>query len=456
MRGVTLRRLEVAAIFLPLAFLGGYYYLMLGPLHSFFHAWLGFVVLWAGLAVPIWLFTRAVFGAFRRMQAEITALHAEAQRLNDGLLDLHRFNTALARETRYDRAVQRVVESARELLRAPLAILALPEGFPRAPVVVLADDSHEPMARQVSRAVVDAIVAASASGQPPLRVDGEALLPEWLAEGSVVSAPIPVAGVAGGTLLAGRPAPGAFDGTDARILAMFAAHAAIVLQNARLYEDVQALAVERERQQIAREMHDGLAQVLGFVNTKAQAVEQYLQKGETELARVQMAELAEAARNVYADIREGIVALRTQGGAEGRGLDELVAEYVEEFEHFARLHVAVAWEVQPERIALSPVAEVQLLRIVQEALTNIRRHARASLAEVVFSEHEGALLVRIRDNGRGFDPARIARGEWPQFGLRAMAERAEAAGGTLTIESEPGRGTVVEATFPGAIHGGEA
>ncbi|GAB4320805.1 MAG: hypothetical protein Kow0010_00840 [Dehalococcoidia bacterium] len=457
LRGTTLRRLEIAAIFLPLAFLGLYYYLMLGPLHGFFHMWLGFVALWAGLTVPIWLFTRAVFGVFRAMQAEITALHAETQRLNDGLLALHRVNTTLSRETGYDRAVQRVVESARDLFGAPFALLALPEGLRGTPAIVVSDGAREPVTHQVSAALIREVTEACATGALCSSPSGSAgLLPGWLLQGSVVCASIPSAGTTAGTLLVGRPGRGSFDGIDARVHAMFATHAAIVLRNARLYEDVQALAVERERQQIAREMHDGLAQVLGFVNTKAQAVEQFLQKGNTELARAQMAELAEAARRVYADIREGIVALRTQRGADGRELDELVAEYVEEFEHFAHMRVVVEWKVSPQSLALSPVAEVQLLRIVQEALTNVRRHARASSVEIIFQEVDGALVVQIRDDGRGFDPGRVARGEWPQFGLRAMAERAEAAGGSLSIESKPGHGTVVTATFPGTVHGEEA
>lgn len=457
LRTITLRRLEVAAIFLPLAFLGVYYYLMLGPLHQFFHAWLGFVALWAGLTVPIWLFARTVFGAFRAMQAEITALHAKTERLNDRLLALHRVNTALSRETRYDQAMQRAVELARELLGAPFAALILPGRPERASTLVTATEEDHGLADELPEHVVQRIAEQCQAGSLVLTRpgdDGALDVPDWLRGGSLVCAPLRPSDANAGTICLASPASDAFDAVDAQVLEMFSTHAAIVIRNARLYEDIQALAVERERQQIAREMHDGLAQVLGFVNTKAEAVARFLERGDTGTARVQMAELAEAARKVYADIREGIVALRTQGGADGRGLDELVDEYVDEFQQFARLRVDVAWDLPPEALALSPMAEVQLLRIIQEALTNVRRHAHASTVQVRFANRDGALAVTVHDDGRGFDPQRIARGDWPQFGLRAMAERAEAAGGGLVVNSTPGIGTEVIATFPGAVRSG--
>jgi nitrate/nitrite-specific signal transduction histidine kinase len=99
----------------------------------------------------------------------------------------------------------------------------------------------------------------------------------------------------------------------------------MVVENDRLYDEVRALAVEAERQALAREMHDSLAQVLAFVNTKAQAVELYLREGDVISARQQMAELSAAAREVYADIREGISALRVE--VAGKTLAELIEGY---------------------------------------------------------------------------------------------------------------------------------
>jgi signal transduction histidine kinase len=229
--------------------------------------------------------------------------------------------------------------------------------------------------------------------------------------------------------------------------AVFGAFGRMQEEIEQLHQEAQVQVVERERQHIAREMHDGLAQVLSFVNTKAQAAEEFLRNGDPDTAREHIAELSEAARKVYADIREGIVALRVDVSG-GRSVREIVHDYVQEFEHFSRLRVHVTWGASGDELDLPPVVEVQALRIVQEALANVRRHAHASEAWVTVASAGDALEVCVRDNGQGFDPEHIARGQWPQFGLRSMRERAEAAGGSLEIESELGNGTLIRATFP--------
>ena len=110
-----------------------------------------------------------------------------------------------------------------------------------------------------------------------------------------------------------------------------------------------------------------------------------------------------------------------------------------------------AWELDEGQLQVSPIAEVQMIRIIQEALTNIRRHAGAQSAAVTLRAAGATLEVTVRDDGRGFDPAHVSRGYWPQFGLQAMRERAESIGGSLTVESCPGEGAVVVARFPGAL-----
>ena len=92
---------------------------------------------------------------------------------------------------------------------------------------------------------------------------------------------------------------------------------------------------------------------------------------------------------------------------------------------------------------LSPLQEVQILRIVQEALTNVRKHARATEIWVRFTQRGGNLVIEVKDNGRGFNPLAIKSGEWPHLGLQTMQERAEAIVGTFEINSAPGNGTTV-------------
>ncbi len=105
------------------------------------------------------------------------------------------------------------------------------------------------------------------------------------------------------------------------------------------------------------------------------------------------------------------------------------------------------------QLGLPLTAEIQLLRIVQEALANVRKHARASRATVHLSPADGMVELVIEDNGQGFDPARLAREGWPRFGLQTMRERAEAIGGVFTVESTPGAGTRVTVVIPQDMRG---
>ena len=243
----------------------------------------------------------------------------------------------------------------------------------------------------------------------------------------------------------------AFSEGDEEVVQLFANQAAVAIQNAMLYEHIQALAVETERTRLSHEMHDGLAQVLGYVNTKAQAVEAYLATGNAAEAQEQVRELSQAARKVYQDIREGILALRTQTG-QGRDLKDVLEEYISEYQLQFRTPVEMHWQVHQSQVDLSPLQEVQIFRIVQESLTNVRKHSGATRVEINFVGQDADLEIEVRDNGKGFNPLAIRRGEWPHLGLQTMQERAEAIGGAFEIDSTPGKGTVVRVRVPRAVH----
>ncbi len=207
------------------------------------------------------------------------------------------------------------------------------------------------------------------------------------------------------------------------------------------------LAILEERDRIGREMHDGLAQVVGYVNTKAQAVREFLRAGQTETAGQQVEELIGAAREAYADARTAIADLRAEGVNE-RGLAELLEEQLERFRRqagvVATLELAPDW---PEA-ALAPGVRVQVLRIVQEALTNARKHAAAQHVHVSLALVEGQAHVVVADDGRGFHLSRLLSPDFQRYGLRTMRERAQAVGGTFRIESLPGAGTRISVLVP--------
>ncbi len=207
------------------------------------------------------------------------------------------------------------------------------------------------------------------------------------------------------------------------------------------------LAVLEERDRIGREIHDGLAQVLGYVNTKAQAVSEYLKIGDTGDAERQLQELIHAAQEAYIDAREVIVGLR-QNEVRQRGLAELAEEYVQRFQRQSgvttELTVAPSWDDK----ALPAAVKVQTLRIIQEALTNARKHAKASRVNVILEKFDNTGLISVQDDGCGFMLSRLLRPDFSRYGLRTMRERAQAVGGKLRIESAPGKGTSIVATLP--------
>lgn len=217
----------------------------------------------------------------------------------------------------------------------------------------------------------------------------------------------------------------------------------VAIENARLYERIQDSAVLEERERIAREMHDGLAQILTYVNAQSLAVSKLLASDRTAEAREELAKMEAAVREVYADVREAILGLRASPRMEG-GLVVSLASYLDQFTEMTGIETRLEVGDGVESPRLSSFAEIQLVRIVQEALSNIRKHARARSATVALHcLDDGVLQVVVSDDGRGFDPDQVPRRGWPRFGLQTMRERAEAVGGSLRIQPRDGGGTAV-------------
>jgi signal transduction histidine kinase len=235
-----------------------------------------------------------------------------------------------------------------------------------------------------------------------------------------------------------------FTEADEATLSRFASKAAVAIDNAHLHQNLQALAVAEERVRISREMHDGAAQMLAYVSTKAQAVQEFLRRGKNDQAIAQLEELASAARSVYADVREGIVALRTEVGPD-RPLSMALGEYIQSWRDRTGIEAELIIEDEPP---LAPQIELQVLRIVQEALANIRKHAEAGSVKIILAGGPQELRVVIRDDGRGFDPSQPQAPTAGHFGLVIMRERAEGIGGRLSVESTPGEGACIALDLP--------
>ena len=190
-----------------------------------------------------------------------------------------------------------------------------------------------------------------------------------------------------------------------------------------------------------------MGQVLGYVNTKAQAVRRFLSSNKPDKAQAHLVQLEEAAREVYADVREAILGLRTTVINE-KGLVPTLEEYLRSFDSQSGIQTELIIDDQNTLNHFAPHIEVQLIRIIQEALTNIRKHANVNQAQVRFEKVEGQTRVIIEDKGRGFNIGQTQRGDRPRFGLQTMQERAESVGGNLNIKSSLNQGTRVLVSIP--------
>ena len=264
-----------------------------------------------------------------------------------------------------------------------------------------------------------------------------------------------------GDLRADRAPDVPFSQRDHAYLQTLGELATIALTSARMRESERQGAILVERERIAREMHDSLAQVLGVVHMRLRAFGSNAKSiGATDMA-VGLLELADVAEEAYRDVREAILGLR-ESSRPGRGLIDSLRGYLEKYERQSGIATTLEtdFDIEPR---LSPRAEVQIIRVIQEALTNVRKHAGATSSIVRVTSDDGFVTFRIEDNGRGFDPARRLLDRDSGYGLHSMRERMESIGGTLAVESAPGHGTALMArvpALPGAspvaseVHGG--
>jgi len=215
---------------------------------------------------------------------------------------------------------------------------------------------------------------------------------------------------------------------------------------AQILEQQRTLAVTRERERLARELHDNLGQVLAFVTTQGQAIHRLLARGEIAEADAHVGRLVEVASEADTDLRESILGLRA--ALDGKGLLPALATYLRQYEERYGICTTLSAPQAPGDGAIDPLAEVQLLRIIQEALTNARKHAHARSVCVTIVVDDGHAQVTVQDDGCGFDQQAVSGDPRNRVGLRVMHERAEEAGGALVVQSAVGEGTQVVVTVP--------
>ncbi|MDD5300283.1 MAG: type IV pili methyl-accepting chemotaxis transducer N-terminal domain-containing protein [Gallionella sp.] len=229
--------------------------------------------------------------------------------------------------------------------------------------------------------------------------------------------------------------------SEIRLLESVGQHLGVAIENRRLIAREKEMAVSEERNLLAQELHDSIAQSLAFLNIQVQLLRNDLQQGEVATALQGLEQIREGVQESYDDVRELLVHFRTRVG--NADLETAVRSALEKFEGQTGIravfsHRGTVPDMPPEHV-------LQAMHIVQESLSNVRKHAKASRVDVELA-CDGECTLNIKDNGSGFDTAHDAGDT--HVGLSIMRERAHRIGADLALESKPGKGTWVRLALP--------
>ncbi|MEV4330745.1 GAF domain-containing sensor histidine kinase [Streptomyces sp. NPDC049597] len=379
-----------------------------------------------------------------------------SHRPSSGLAAVSTALLAMSRHLEVRDVLKTIVASARDLLDAEYAALGVPDdhgGFAQFVVDGVSDDQWKaigPLPRQhgiLAAMLQEAKVERLADVRQDPRFEGwPSAHPEM---SDFLGLPIKDGDeVMGALFLANKRCPRqgggcGFTEDDEELLGILAQHAAIALTNARLYERSRELTIAEERSRLAHELHDAVSQKLFSLRLTAQAAAALVDR-DPGRAKGELQQVAELAAEAADELRAAVVELRPAALDE----DGLVNTLRTQIQVLDRAHTAeVTFDACGVR-ALPAAQEEALLRVAQEALHNALRHSGADRVEVVLVRRGQGVLLSVRDDGKGFEP-RTVRRAGRHLGLVSMRDRAGGVGGTLSVESAPGKGTTIEMEVPG-------
>jgi signal transduction histidine kinase len=367
---------------------------------------------------------------------------AALQAMSDAVL-------AIASERSVEGVLQRIVDVARGLAGARYAALGVPDGEGNFAQFITAGMSPELVAAMGPLPRTHGLLGAMLEADAPHRTPDIRRDPRfrgwWPSRhpqmASFLGVPIVSRDeVIGAFYLTDKEGADEFGAEDEDLIVMLAAHAAVAIENARLYERSRELSAIEERNRLARDLHDSVAQKLFGIVLAAQSAATLLDRSAEE-ARGQVERLADLAQETMVELRSLVFQLRP-AVIESDGLAPALAKHVEVLRRVHRLHIDLD---ASGPVRLRPGIDEEVFKIAQEALQNALRHAGAERLEVSLREDRGALALRVADDGAGFDPA-APRSR--SLGLTSMEERAAALGATLRIDSAPGAGTAISLEVP--------
>ncbi len=239
--------------------------------------------------------------------------------------------------------------------------------------------------------------------------------------------------------------PQAISEQEMRLLETLGQHLGVAIENQRLKSREKELAISEERNLLAQELHDSIAQGLAFLNIQVQLLQDSLKKNRLDEAMQTAGQLREGVQESYDDVRELLVHFRTR--MDQADLDSAINTALEKFE--GQTGIDTEFERLGSAPPLLPTDEIQIMHIVQESLSNIRKHAKATRVHVTVNRRHGHLQISVQDNGSGFDPETDPNVLSDRHvGLKIMRERAHRVGGECSITSKIGEGTRVLLNLP--------
>jgi signal transduction histidine kinase len=362
--------------------------------------------------------------------------------INDAVL-------AMAAELRVEPILQRLVESAQELVKARYAALGIPDGeggfarFITSGMSAAQIEAIGPLPR--THGLLGAMLTEKTAYRtrdirrdprfqwwpPPHPRMSSFLGVPIIAKGNVIAA----------FYLTDKTGVEEFSDDDQAAIEMLAAHAAIAIENARLFERSRELSVVEERTRLARELHDSVSQTLFSISLLADAAATLLDR-DTAKAKTQLEGLREMARAASEEMRSLIFELRP-ADLDADGLAATLRKHIEVLRRVYSMQIEFKVNVATRP---PPAVEREMYRIAQEALNNAVKHSQADRINVELSNRDGIATLVVADNGKGFEPA-AAKVRATSLGITSMEERAEAIHGVLRIESSEA-GTRVELEVP--------
>ena len=356
---------------------------------------------------------------------------------------------AITAEHAVEPVLQKLVDAARELAGARYAAIGVPDGDGGFARFITSGMSDELISRLGELPRQHGLLGAMLESAVPYRTSDIRQDPRfrgWWPSGhpdmrSFLGVPILAPeGVIGAFYLTDKHS--GFSDDDQALIETFAAHAALALENARLHERSRELSIVEERNRLARELHDAVAQKLFGIVLAAESGSALLERDSAEVG-AQLQLVRELAREAVHELRSVIEHLRP-AAVEAHGLAVALAKHVDVLRRAHRRDIGLALDGDAP---VDHTLETSAFRIAQEALHNALRHSGAQHIDVRLRSEADGLELMVTDDGAGFDPedpeVRARR-----LGLTTMDERARAAGGALTIRSRPGAGTIVRLRVP--------